>query len=301
MNNYSRFRILNESRLLQADLCATKAGGETLFAIVPERFGFYLGRVLQENWLGIAQRIPGWLGSIKRISDFSIHCTFHFDAGVIEKNIIIRNDLWRKIALVNQPSRLWIYFDYLAIIRHQAIHFDLDIRCLRVDCSAQTLFNHRQQFSGQFLIRVGQFFNGLIATIAPIFFLPPGMTRNWKPQSAIFAQNSSPIRLVFGARRTRVAMNVIHVPNASISPTAGRIHQPGRVVAFNPAGDFFSLELSPSFIERHPHHNAGMIESRIDHGFQFRFKLNCRYFRTLNIRIIAADIFIAGWHVLPHQ
>src|SRR5206468_11963138 len=96
-------------------------------------------------------------------------------------------------------------------------------------------------------------------------------------------------------------MHVVDIANAPIGPTAGVIHEAGRVELSYQLHDARRVPLSPAFVVGHPHHATRMIATAFDEGLEFGLKFFGGFWRARDVRILAADVFVAARHVLPDK
>ena len=86
-------------------------------------------------------------------------------------------------------------------------------------------------------------------------------------------------------------MAIHDVARVRIGPTAGVIHQARGVQVLETLGQTLRVILPPTFVEKYPEDDGGMIVKVLDHVKQFGLEF------TLSFR---GGVVAAG-HVLPHQ
>src|SRR5207249_7525317 len=123
--------------------------------------------------------------------------------------------------------------------------------------------------------------------------------RQAKP--AILAQHARARGLDFRRGGPGITVDVVNVASMAVGPAAGAVDQPRWVVFLNPGGDAVGVELTPAFVERHPHDDARMIPAPIDQGLEFLIKFPRGLRGALDVRFGASDVTVAAGHVLPDE
>ena len=86
-------------------------------------------------------------------------------------------------------------------------------------------------------------------------------------------------------------MHVHHVSHAPVGPAARVVHQSRRVELLEPGDVPPGVVLAPSLVERHPHHDRGVVAQRVHHAPQL----------VVELPLALGRIVVAARHVLPHQ
>src|SRR5262249_13601536 len=128
----------------------------------------------------------------------------------------------------------------------------------------------------------------------------PGVPIDAEPQATELPEHRGPLWLGVGRPRTGVRVDVVDVANLHVVPTAGTVHQPGRIGGLDPVRDVSSIVLAPALVERYPHHDAGMVMKMIEHALQLQLELAGGLGRARDLALAGADTLVTRWHVLPH-
>ncbi len=191
-----------------------------------------------------------------------------------------------------------VELDHFAVIGHQAVHFALAIRGLRIDGGRKSFADQRPQPPDEAVVGELNLFQILEVSVAPVLLVPPQMSRNRDPQSAELAQHRHAFVLQRRHAGAGVVVYVLHVAAALVGPAAGFVHRPRRVVLLNRGGNLRRVVLAPAFVERHPHDDAGVVPIGVDNALQFQFELRPRELGPV-AEFLARPT--AAGHVLPDQ
>ena len=126
--------------------------------------------------------------------------------------------------------------------------------------------------------------------------------------AAVFAQHVDAFGVGQVHRRLGIVVQVEDVARLQeMVAAAGGVDQAGRVVLFGPGGDFNGFELTPSFIERDPGHDA-RLAVEVVHDFApllavagFRFDAAHEFGAFVPAGVLPAAVEVAAGHILPHE
>ena len=98
-------------------------------------------------------------------------------------------------------------------------------------------------------------------------------------------------------------MHVVDVAALTIGPSGSAVDQTRRVERAAEVDDAVRVELTPTFVEGNPHHDAGEEVERVEHLTKFNFVVGDGLGGAFRVGIVAADVMlrVAAGHVLPDE
>src|SRR5690348_1570424 len=82
-------------------------------------------------------------------------------------------------------------------------------------------------------------------------------------ETAEFAQDRGSLLAGREHARTRIVVHVMHVAAEAVGPAAGTVNKPRAVMLLRPFENLVRLELSPTFVERHPGDDARKLAGEV--------------------------------------
>jgi hypothetical protein len=111
------------------------------------------------------------------------------------------------------------------------------------------------------------------SAIAPVRLDLPRVAGERQTKAAELAEHRGARRLRQWRARSRIAMDVVHVADLRVRPSTRVVHNPARIVLFDPLDDSRGVVLAPSFIEWHPHDDGRVVAVFIDQFLELHLEL----------------------------
>ncbi len=115
--------------------------------------------------------------------------------------------------------------------------------------------------------------------------------------SAKFTKYCYPVIFNPGQGWPRIYMDIVHITYPFVDPSTCLVYQSGRIQVFRIFNNFFRIELTPAFIERHPNYYTRMVIKGTDHSFILFPVFRLRFLTSFNFFRLIASI----GHILPHK
>ena len=133
------------------------------------------------------------------------------------------------------------------------------------------------------------------------------MSLYYPANTSIFTQYCRSLCIIQIQFRSRIVMQIQHIPTSVMVTSTGRIDQTGRVILFGPLHYFRSFKLSPSFIKWNPCANA-RIRVQCIHDFlpflpvtSFRFRTSLHFSALKIFPVLPFRVTVTAGHILPYN
>lgn len=168
------------------------------------------------------------------------------------------------------------YFDDLSVVGDETVHLLLDVAHFRIDASGQAFVDFGYDFCFvQLLDRRRNRFGFLVDAISELIVGTVHMSFRLDGVSAEFTEDIATIVILRYEDGLEVDVQALGVGRAFalIVPSANAVDKTGGVDCLHLFGDTHGIELSPTFVERHPYCQRDDVFEVVHSDAEFSFKL----------------------------